>query len=67
MLLCKKLSRSQYRDLESCLDHSRGCDCSNHRLSAPDISLDQAPGILTDLATMREIASTPPQAAQVQP
>ena len=33
----------------------------------PDISLDQATGILTDLATMREIASTPPQAAQVQP
>ena len=33
----------------------------------PDISLDQATGIVTDLATMREIASKPPQAAQVQP
>jgi carboxyl-terminal processing protease len=33
----------------------------------PDISLEQATGIVTDLATLREIASKPPQAARVQP
>jgi carboxyl-terminal processing protease len=33
----------------------------------PDIFLEQATGIVKDLATMREIASSPPQAAQVQP
>jgi len=33
----------------------------------PDISLEQATGIVTDLATLREIATKPPQAAQVQP
>jgi carboxyl-terminal processing protease len=32
----------------------------------PDIPLEQATGIVTDLATLREIV-TPPQAAQVQP
>ena len=33
----------------------------------PDILLDQAAGIVTDLATMREIASGPPQTAQATP
>jgi carboxyl-terminal processing protease len=33
----------------------------------PDIFLEQATGIVTDLATMREIAAEPPQAAQVKP
>ena len=33
----------------------------------PDILLDQAAGIVTDLATLREIASKPPQAAQANP
>jgi len=33
----------------------------------PDISLEQATGIVTDLATLREIATRPPQAARVQP
>ena len=33
----------------------------------PDIQLDQAAGIVTDLALMREIGSVPPTTAQVQP
>jgi carboxyl-terminal processing protease len=33
----------------------------------PDIQLDQAAGIVTDLAVMREIGDTPAQAAQVSP
>jgi hypothetical protein len=33
----------------------------------PDILLEQAAGIVTDLATMREIATKPPQAAQANP
>lgn len=33
----------------------------------PDILLDQAAGIVTDLATMREVPSGPPQTARVQP
>jgi carboxyl-terminal processing protease len=32
----------------------------------PDIQLDQAAGIVTDLATLREVASEPPRTAQVQ-
>ena len=33
----------------------------------PDILLDQAAGIVTDLATLREIGMKPPQAAQANP
>jgi len=33
----------------------------------PDIQLDQAAGIVTDLAVMREIGAAPAQTAQVQP
>ncbi len=33
----------------------------------PDVLLDQAAGIVTDLATMREIAAGPEQTAQVKP
>jgi carboxyl-terminal processing protease len=33
----------------------------------PDIQLDQAAGIVTDLALMREIGEPPAQAAQVSP
>ena len=33
----------------------------------PDILLDQAAGIVTDLATLREVPSGPPQTARVQP
>lgn len=33
----------------------------------PDILLDQAAGIVTDLATLRQIQSEPPRTAQVQP
>jgi len=33
----------------------------------PDILLDQAAGIVTDLATLRQIRSEPPRTAQVQP
>ena len=33
----------------------------------PDILLDQAAGIVTDLATMREMASEPAKTAQVRP
>ena len=33
----------------------------------PDILLDQAAGIVTDLATLREIATKPPQAAHANP
>ena len=33
----------------------------------PDVQLDQAAGIVTDLALMREIGSVPPTTAQVQP
>ena len=33
----------------------------------PDVLLDQAAGIVTDLATMREIAAKPEQTAQVKP
>ena len=33
----------------------------------PDIQLDQAAGIVTDLAVMREVAGIPAQAAQVSP
>ena len=33
----------------------------------PDIQLDQAAGIVTDLAEMREIGESPAQAAQVSP
>jgi carboxyl-terminal processing protease len=33
----------------------------------PDVQLDQAAGIVTDLAVLREIEATPPQAAQVRP
>jgi len=33
----------------------------------PDVQLDQAAGIVTDLAVMREVEATPAQTAQVQP
>ena len=33
----------------------------------PDILLEQAAGIVTDLATMREMASEPAKTAQVRP
>ncbi len=33
----------------------------------PDVQLDQAAGIVTDLAVLREIQATPEQAAQVRP
>ena len=33
----------------------------------PDIQLDQAAGIVTDLALMREVAGVPEQAAKVTP
>ena len=33
----------------------------------PDVQLDQAAGIVTDLALMREIGGVPPTTAQVQP
>ena len=33
----------------------------------PDIQLDQAAGIVTDLAEMREVGEAPAQAAQVSP
>jgi carboxyl-terminal processing protease len=33
----------------------------------PDVQLDQAAKIVTDMATMREVNATPAQTAQVQP
>ena len=33
----------------------------------PDVQLDQAAGIVTDLAVMREVRAAPAQTAQVQP
>ena len=33
----------------------------------PDVLLDQAAGIVTDLATMRQIGTKPAQTAQIQP
>jgi hypothetical protein len=33
----------------------------------PDVQLDQAADIVTDLATMREVRAAPAQTAQVQP
>ena len=33
----------------------------------PDVQLDQAAGIVTDLAVLREIGGVPAQTAQVQP
>ena len=48
-----RFSRSGLEDLE---DEDR-----------PDVHLDQAAGIVTDLALMREIGVVPPTTAQVQP
>jgi len=52
----KALTLEPLQSLEEIADEER-----------PDVQLDQAAGIVTDLAVMREVTTTPEQSAQVRP
>lgn len=62
----KRLKRENDRRIALHLDPVESLDDIEDS-ELPDVLLDQAAGIVTDLATIREIAAKPAQAARVQP
>lgn len=64
--LAKRLKRENERRNALKLDPIESLDDIKED-DLPDVLLDQAAGIVTDLATMREIATKPEQTARVQP
>lgn len=62
----KRLKRENDRRIALHLDPVESLDDIEDS-ELPDVLLDQAAGIVTDLATIREIAAKPSQAARVQP